>query len=522
MVVQALLCAAAYAQALPVARPGLVAVVRITVDDREELDALTEAGFDISNVQGSEVTIYATWREVDRLRSAGYSPVQIAVNPRTDVFAQRGAGKVLGAYNTYNDMTAMLQGYASTYGPGAVSDICRLYSLGRSVQNRELWALVISDSPELEEDEPEFKYVSTMHGDEPVGTEMCLYFIDLVLTSYGTDPRITSLVDETAIWVVPMMNPDGHTLGSRYNAQGWDLNRSFPAYPDHFTGNLFDGEPLHDGGRPPEVAHVMQWTAQNRFVLSANFHTGALLVNYPYDDDGVGSWNDAPTPDDLLFENVSMHYSQHNPPMWNSPFFPNGISNGSLWYEIDGGMQDWNYRYASCNEVTIELSDSKWPPQSTLPSFWNDNRESMLSYLEAVHIGVRGVVTATNSGLPLSAKVSVAGNAHHVFTDPDVGDYHRMLLPGTYSLTFTAPGYAPRTVSNISVAASPATRVDITLDPLPYWADFNGDLVVNALDIQIVVNAALGLPVGYPCDLDGNGAVDAVDVQMVLNADLLL
>jgi len=360
-----------------------------------------------------------------------------------------------------------------------------------------------------------------------VGIEMCLYFIDLLLTGYGTDPRLTSLVDETAIWVVPMMNPDGRMLASRYNAQGYNLNRSFPIYPTEYTGNLFDGEPLHDGGRPPEVAHVMRWTVQNSFVLSANFHTGALVVNYPYDDhDGVIDdvfWgNDLPTPDDLLFENISMRYSQHNPGMWNSTFFPNGITNGSFWYEITGGMQDWNYRYTGCNEVTIELSDSKWPPESAIPAFWASNRESMLSFLEAVHIGVRGVVTATDTGQPLSAKVSVAGNAHHVFTDPDIGDYHRMLLPGTYSLTFTAPGYVPGTVSNIAVAATPATRVDITLDPLPYWADINGDWVVNALDIQIVVNAALGLPVAYNCDLDGNLVVDAVDVQMVLNADLLL
>jgi hypothetical protein len=492
------------------------------VEDPEELDALTEAGFDISNVRGDQVTIYATWREVAQLRSAGYAPVQVAVNPRTDRFADRSAGKVLGAYNTYDEMTAMLQGYASTYGPGANPDICRLYSLGRSVQNRELWVLLITDNPDLEEDEPEFKYVSTMHGDEPVGTEMCLYFIDLLLTTYGTDPRITSLVNETAISVVPMMNPDGRTLASRYNAQGYDLNRSFPQYPAEFTGNLFDGEPLHDAGRPPEVAHIMQWTAQNRFVLSANFHTGALVVNYPYDDDGVGSGNDAPSPDDLLFEDVSLRYSQHNAAMWNSPWFANGITNGSAWYEIDGGMQDWNYRYASCNEVTIELSDIEWPQESSIPAFWTANRESMLSYLEAVHIGVRGVVTASDTGQPVSAKVGVVGNAHHVFTDPDVGDYHRMLLPGTYSLTFTAPGYIPRTVGNVGVGAGPATRVDVTLDPLPYWADINGDLVVNSLDIQIVVNAALGLPVTYDCDLDSNGVVDAVDVQMILNADLLL
>ena len=187
----------------------------------------------------------------------------------------------------------------------------------------------------------------------------------------------------------------------------------------------------------------MQWSAAHSFTLSANFHTGSLVVNYPYDNDGRGS-TDSPTPDDELFRQLAETYSSHNPPMWNSTEFTHGITNGAAWYDIVGGMQDWNYRYCSDNDVTIELSDTTWPAASQLPSFWNDNRQAMLSYLEAVHAGVRGVVTDQVTGLPLLASIEVAGNDHPVFTDPQAGDYHRMLLPGTYSLTISAPGYASR------------------------------------------------------------------------------
>ena len=63
------------------------------------------------------------------------------------------------------------------------------------MQGRELWAMLITDNPDTEEDEPEFKYVSTMHGDEPVGTENCLQLIERLLSDYGVDTRITDLVD---------------------------------------------------------------------------------------------------------------------------------------------------------------------------------------------------------------------------------------------------------------------------------------------------------------------------------------
>jgi hypothetical protein len=164
-----------------------------------------------------------------------------------------------------------------------------------------------------------------------------------------------------------------------------------------------------------------------------------------------------------MFIYISEQYSVHNTPMWNGSFY-HGITNGADWYAIDGGMQDWDYRYIGCNEITIEINNTQSPPYSEMPADWNNNRESMLAYMETCLIGVRGIVTGS-AGAPVAATVTVAGRNHKVYTDPDVGDYHRMLMPGTYSLTFTAAGYDPITVTNVVVNSGAATRLDVSFAP---------------------------------------------------------
>lgn len=484
-------------------------IVEVVLPNRRALDQLTAEGFIIDAVRGNMAVIYATPRQLKRLEGLGWQVTEVGRQPAPPVF--RSGAKGLGVYHNYAGLTAELQAFVAAY-----PNLCRLYSLGRSVQGRELWAMLITDLPDIEEDEPEFKYIATMHGDEPIGAELCLYFIHRLLSSYGTDSRITTLVNDTAVWIVPLMNPDGLELGRRTNANGFDLNRSFPVYPTTFTGNIFDGEPLHDEGRPPEAAHVMRWTAANSFILSANFHAGELVVNYPYDEDGVPSGVNAPTPDDALFREVSLVYSSLNPMLWTQSAFPNGIVNGSAWYTVFGGMQDWNYRYVSCNEVTIEVSRLKRPPESELPVYWAANAESMLAYVEAVHMGVRGVVTDAVTGAPLWAKVEVEGNAHPVFTDPDVGDYHRMLLPGTYTLTFSAPGWQAKTVAGVTVSEGVATRLNVALEAGYAETDVNLDGTTNAADLQLVINKVLGLSVSYACDVNQDGRVDAVDIQRIV------
>jgi len=462
------------------------------------------------DINGETIEVYGG--SVDLTGAGDGGPVTIEIDPGSraaETDADAGAAYVrvfqpedspagggekldLGVYHDYAALTTALQEYAAAHPA-----ISRLVSLGQSVRGRELWAMKITDNPAVEEDEPEVKYVSTIHGDEPVGTEMCLYFIDELLNDYGADPRITSLVDETEIWIVPLMNPDGREAATRGNAHGVDLNRNFPDGAVSPIGSIFDGSPMDTAGREVETVRIMEWSAEQSFTLSANFHTGSLVVNYPYDNDGLGSVF-SPTPDEDLFVHVSELYSVHNPPMWNSPSFFHGITNGAAWYTITGGMQDWHYRYLSCNEVTIELSNVFWPAESTLPSYWADNGESMLSYFEAVHMGVRGLVTDAVTGSPVYAAVSVEGNEHRVYTDADVGDYHRMLLPGTYDLTFSAPGYASRTLTGVEVADGAATRLDVPLVPAGAGivfvdGEWTGEVAVQAVETHVVLAARDGL-----------------------------
>ncbi|MHC4209862.1 MAG: M14 family zinc carboxypeptidase [Planctomycetota bacterium] len=355
------------------------------------------------------------------------------------------------SWTEYSEIGPTFAAYEASY-PG----LCARYDLGLSVEGRHLWALRISDNVLLEEDEPEFKYISTMHGDEIVGAKLCMMLVDYLLTNYGTDAQATAIIDEIELWIVPLMNPDGYdrTPRTRNNAQGVNLNRDFPEY----------GEPNTPDGRAIETQHIMNWSLGQSFTCSANMHTGALVANYPLDNDDPGSQY---TPDEDLFIYISEQYSQYNLPMWNSPSFYHGITNGADWYMIWGGMQDWNYHFMGNMEVTLELSNVDQPPASQIPTYWDDNRESMLAYIETCLIGVRGLVTDATSGQPLAASVTVVGRDHVVYTDPDVGNYSRMLLPGRYSLTFEADGYEPLTLTQIFIDAGPATRVDVVLPDIP-------------------------------------------------------
>jgi len=312
--------------------------------------------------------------------------------------------------------------------------ITRLFSIGQSVEGRELWVLEISKNPGVNELEPKFKYVGNMHGDETVGRELLLRFILRLCESYSQSQKITWLIDNTDIFILPSLNPDGFEKARRGNGNNYDLNRNFP---DQYKG-------FNDQRAQPETLAIMNWLENNNFVLSANFHGGDIVANYPFDGnrnetDGVPSIS----PDDKFFKFISRIYASHNPVMSKSREFPKGITNGAQWYILYGGMQDYNYLWHSCMEITVELSHQKFPPADQLESFWQDNQLSLVRYLQAVHMGVRGTVLDSN-GNPLSANITVKGINHQVKTDPSNGGYYRLLVPGrTYTLTAVAEGKAP-------------------------------------------------------------------------------
>ncbi|NOR44931.1 MAG: T9SS type A sorting domain-containing protein, partial [Candidatus Delongbacteria bacterium] len=173
------------------------------------------------------------------------------------------------------------------------------------------------------------------------------------------------------------------------------------------------------------------------------------------------------SPDDPHAYWLAYGYAVRNQPMFNGPF-TDGITNGCEWYSIDGGMQDWNYRYHNDMDMTLEISSTKWPAFSTMAGFWQDNRDAMFWYLSAAHKGIYGLVTDSVSGVPMDATIEIAGINKEYYTDPDHGDYYRILKPGTYSMTVSCPGFFTQTIDNIVVTDDTgvfkeATEVNVQL-----------------------------------------------------------
>ncbi len=392
--------------------------------------------------------VYINQAEADRLAQEGLVARPIP-NESMEAFRRYGPG-VTGpdAWPTFEEFVARMQGIADTY-----PNLVRMVSIGQSVQGRNIWLLKISDNPDLEEDEPEFKYTSTMHGDEAVGVEMTIRLAELLTGQYGLDPDLTELVDEMEIWLCPIHNPDGYVNGSRYNAHGEDLNRDFP---DRIT------DPNDDpAGREPETQAFMYFGYDHHFVMGANYHGGAAVVNFPWDS--VPNPPDY-APDDAIFYDFSVGYAIRNPMIWNGGF-PNGVTRGWEWYIIRGGMQDWAYHWRwGEHHVTIELGNTKKPPYSQMDTYWNANREAMLWWMRRALTGVRGLVYDAVTGQPLDATVDVVEIGKPVRTDPDVGDYHRLLLPGTWTLVCSAEGYLDQTWT-VEVISGPATVQDCALLP---------------------------------------------------------
>jgi hypothetical protein len=365
-------------------------------------------------------------------------------------------------YPTYSAYVSMMQTFATAYPA-----LCHLDTIGTSQNGHLLLFLEISNHPRAIEAKPEFMYSSTMHGDEVTGYVLMLRLIDYLLSNYGTDSLVTRLVNNLHIWINPLANPDGTYAGgdntvigaTRYLSSGWDPNRN---YPDPQYGPHPDGDVKWE----KETIAMMNFVQKHQFVMSANFHGGDEVVNYPWD-----TWVKR-HPDDTWMQFISKEYADsvqyYGPASYFQSVELNGYTDGYDWYTINGGRQDYMTYYLHGRETTIELSIAKTPTASYLPTYWTANYRSFLHYMEESTFGLHGIISDSSSGKPVRAAITIPGHdADHseVYSDSITGYYTRLIAAGNYNFLISATGYYSKLVTGVSISNRHTTLKNIKLIP---------------------------------------------------------
>ena len=427
----------------------------LTIQQPSEIQGISNL-CSVDGTDGKTVVCYANQQQYDKLLQSGYKPSLMTPPSMLEESVMwdgsNRASYEWDSYPTYDAYQSMMEAFPSQ----ALSDrSCTLLDLGTLNSGRKILGIRLNNGQP--DGKPRFLYSSTMHGDEVTGMMLMLRLIDEFCTS--TDSRILNILNSVDLFIFPLTNPDGTYYGGnssmnrarRYNINGVDLNRN---YKDYFSGDHPD-----DNTYALETQWTMQLAQDYLFTMSANYHGGAEVMNYPWDavytDHADKAW----------YELVCSEYVSHvrtYSSSYMTDTYADGVTNGAEWYVITGSRQDYENAYGECREITIECSTTKKPSASTMPTYWNYNHTAMLALIEQCMNGIHGFVYDSYTHQPIEG-VTVTVQNHDInnsqVTTHSVGDFHRPIKGGTYTLAFTKEGYDTKTV-NVTVVDNQRANLD--------------------------------------------------------------
>jgi carboxypeptidase T len=278
-------------------------------------------------------------------------------------------------YYNYQKMTELLQNLQSQN-----SDIMKLESYGKTYEGREIWLVKISDNVNLDEKEPGVLFMGAHHGNEKPSYEALLFFIKYVLDNYTKENRVRNVVDNTQIFVIPMVNPDGveyslNTEEWRKNREpnyddsgniisfGVDLNRNYDfkwdflkIFPSLYGGRwIASPDSFGYRGEAPfsenETTAVKNFVEQHLINISLSYHTYGEFITYPWTD------NSGRTPDEELFVSVGEGIcSINNYELYGTRNTMIPRPGGTL-----GTSENWLYGTQGILSFTIEICNTRTP-----------------------------------------------------------------------------------------------------------------------------------------------------------------
>lgn len=425
----------------------------------------------VDRVDGNVVTAYANNKEFAEFQQFGYE-ITLQTPPSMMFEAEMWDGSNRAeydwdAYPTYSAYEAMMFQFATDH-----PDMCEILDLGTLPSNRKILIAHINNGSGA--GKPKFLYTSTIHGDETTGWMLMLRFIDYLLEN-PTLPECENILNNVDLYVGPNTNPDGTYHGgnntvngaTRYNANGVDMNRNYadPHGGPHPDGNAYQQETLW----------FMDLAQNNNFVMGANYHGGAEVMNYPWDNTYTLH------ADDQWYQLISHEYADlcHVQSSSYMTDYNNGVTNGAQWYMIGGGRQDYMNGYAQCRELTIECSNTKCPSATQMPSFWNINKNSIFAFVNQCLNGIHGTVVDAVSKAPIAgATINILGHDDQYSTISTglAGDFHRPIKAGTYNVAIIKNGYETYE-TQVTVADNEAVTIEAQMVALEgIVADFTVDV----------------------------------------------
>jgi len=412
--------------------------VKVAFSSRYEADEISRFGFegDIYSSSGYAI-LYLTPEELEVIRLNGFQTEII----KPDM--QEYSGNFWNnrdQYHSYEEIIQIIDSL-STYYPA----LCKKYNYGLSVEGRQLCALKISDNVENDENEAEIMFDGGIHGDEVGGPENLIRFSRKLCQQYGTDPDITNLINTREIWLYMMVNPDGRVNMVRYNSNGVDLNRDW--------GYMWAGS----GSSPfyysqAETRALRNCILENQFVIQTCYHSGTVFLAYPW------SYRPDSCPDKPQFHHLAGIYAESS----GYPDLPYEQGYTGM-YSINGSSKDAGYGSMGSIAWTMEISMDKQPPGPQIQYYYDINEPSMIEMIRYAGYGVSGTITDAVTGFPVAATI-YADDFYPSYSDPVIGDYHKYLLAGTYTVTAVANGYQPVT-QDVVISSNTSTELNFVLQP---------------------------------------------------------
>ena len=417
--------------------------VMVRINQASDATVIRNLGLDFETAasDGSSVRMYLVPSDLKILQGA-HLQYKVTIEDLNRHFSHYWDNPLVPAgYYTYEQIIAIADSLEMNF-----PSICKKVIWGTSMGGRQLAALKISDNAGVDEPEPEIMFDGGIHGDEIGGSQNVIMFARDLCLGYGSNTTITNLVNDREIWLYLMVNPDGRVSMSRYNNNGVDCNRD--------NGYMWDGEGNSYGAfSQVETKALRNCILDNQFVVYTNFHSGTEIVAYPW-----SYRSDAPR-DLAHIDQLAGVYSSHSG--YPSLLYGQGYN---IMYAINGSTKDFQYGCLGNIGWSIEISLDKQPAASQIPYFYNANKPAMLEIINECGWGISGTVTDSLTGEPLRASIWI-NNYFPVYTDPVVGDYHKFVVPSTYTVKVVANGYKTKTVLNVVVPGQGSVTKNIQLVP---------------------------------------------------------